>query len=89
MVQRSALSTLRLAAATNTCLSGRVRFMLLCQRECVALARCSLPSCKRSRRGACSPPCGFIVNASGVWPNLSLNPDASPAALTRRPLGAG
>jgi hypothetical protein len=22
-------------------------------------------------------------------PNLSLNPDASPAALTRRPLGAG
>jgi len=30
-----------------------------------------------------------IVNASGVWPNLSLNPDASPAALVRRPLGAG
>jgi len=24
-----------------------------------------------------------------VWPNLSLNPDASPAALVRRPLGAG
>jgi hypothetical protein len=24
-----------------------------------------------------------------VRPNLSLNPDASPAALTRRPLGAG
>jgi hypothetical protein len=24
-----------------------------------------------------------------VPPNLSLNPDASPAALTRRPLGAG
>jgi hypothetical protein len=23
------------------------------------------------------------------WPNLSLNPDASPAALARRPLGAG
>jgi len=22
-------------------------------------------------------------------PNISLNPDASPAALTRRPLGAG
>jgi hypothetical protein len=24
-----------------------------------------------------------------MGPNLSLNPDASPAALTRRPLGAG
>jgi len=24
-----------------------------------------------------------------VSPNLSLNPDASPAALARRPLGAG
>ena len=24
-----------------------------------------------------------------LGPNLSLNPDASPAALTRRPLGAG
>jgi len=24
-----------------------------------------------------------------VTPNHSLNPDASPAALTRRPLGAG
>ena len=30
-----------------------------------------------------------IANASGVWPNLSLNPDCSPAALSRRPLGAG
>jgi hypothetical protein len=30
-----------------------------------------------------------IVSARGVWPNLSLNPDASPAALARRPLGAG
>jgi len=30
-----------------------------------------------------------IVNASGVWPNISLNPDASSAALARRPLGAG
>jgi hypothetical protein len=28
---------------------------------------------------------GFYVSAS----NISLNPDASPAALTRRPLGAG
>ena len=63
--------------------------MLERPRERVALARCSLPSCKGSRRGACSPPCGLIVNASGVWPNLSLNPDASPAALARRPLGAG
>jgi hypothetical protein len=27
-----------------------------------------------------------LMNAT---PNLSLNPDASPAALTRRPLGAG
>jgi hypothetical protein len=27
--------------------------------------------------------------AMAVPPNLSLNPDASPAALTRRPLGAG
>jgi len=35
------------------------------------------------------PPCGLLVNGSGVWPNLSLNPDASPAALARRPLGAG
>ena len=26
---------------------------------------------------------------SGVRPNRSLNPDASPAALARRPLGAG
>jgi hypothetical protein len=26
---------------------------------------------------------------SGVPPNLALNPDASPAALARRPLGAG
>ncbi len=24
-----------------------------------------------------------------MWPDLSLNPDALPAALTRRPLGAG
>src|SRR6266496_2618924 len=29
------------------------------------------------------------INLSIVPPNLSLNPDASPAALTRRPLGAG
>jgi hypothetical protein len=27
--------------------------------------------------------------AALAWPNLSLNPDASPAALARRPLGAG
>jgi hypothetical protein len=26
---------------------------------------------------------------TGLPPNLSLNPDASPAALARRPLGAG
>jgi len=26
---------------------------------------------------------------SFVWPNISLNADASPAALARRPLGAG
>ena len=26
---------------------------------------------------------------ASVPPNLSLNPDASPAALARRPLGAG
>ena len=24
-----------------------------------------------------------------LWPHLSRNPDASPAALARRPLGAG
>jgi len=28
-----------------------------------------------------------LVGSSGL--NLSLNPDASPAALARRPLGAG
>jgi hypothetical protein len=28
-------------------------------------------------------------SAASMWPNLSLNPDASLAALTRRPLGAG
>jgi hypothetical protein len=27
--------------------------------------------------------------ANTMRPNLSLNPDASPAALARRPLGAG
>ena len=32
---------------------------------------------------------GCIVSGSRPWPNLSLNPDASPAALVRRPLGAG
>jgi hypothetical protein len=29
------------------------------------------------------------VLLNGVRPNLSLNPDASPAALARRSLGAG
>jgi len=28
-------------------------------------------------------------HVTAARPNLSLNPDASPAALTRRPLGAG
>jgi len=33
----------------------------------------------------------LVSGAPGFGPpaNLSLNPDASPAALTRRPLGAG
>jgi hypothetical protein len=31
----------------------------------------------------------FLLGGSRQRPNLSLNPDASPAALTRRPLGAG
>ena len=31
---------------------------------------------------------GFVAKPA-VGPNLSLNPDASPAALARRPLGAG
>jgi hypothetical protein len=35
----------------------------------------------------------FILSAfpwlARLGPNRSLNPDASPAALTRRPLGAG
>jgi len=30
-----------------------------------------------------------MQGGENVQPNLSLNPDASPAALTRRPLGAG
>jgi hypothetical protein len=29
------------------------------------------------------------VTVQRLTPNISLNPDASPAALTRRPLGAG
>jgi len=57
----------------------RVRFMLLRRRARAVLARLARPSCQGQRRGACSPPCGLIVNASGVWPNLSLNPDAPPA----------
>jgi hypothetical protein len=33
----------------------------------------------------------FVVESGDLiaQPNLSLNPDASPAALARRPLGAG
>jgi len=31
----------------------------------------------------------LLANTIVMWPNLSLNPDASPAALARRPLGAG
>ena len=32
---------------------------------------------------------GAEAQVRGSRPNLSLNPDASPAALARRPLGAG
>ena len=32
---------------------------------------------------------GWLVSRKGMLSNLSLNPDASPAALARRPLGAG
>ena len=32
---------------------------------------------------------GTAVKSIAAPPNLSLNPDASPAALARRPLGAG
>ena len=67
----------------------RVRFMFLHQRARAVLARLARPSCQSQRHSACSPSCGFIVSASGVWPNLSLNPDRSPAALARRPLAAG
>jgi hypothetical protein len=31
----------------------------------------------------------LIVKGAGVQANISLNPDASLAALARRPLGAG
>jgi hypothetical protein len=31
----------------------------------------------------------MLCFAHSTKPNLSLNPDASPAALARRPLGAG
>ncbi len=67
----------------------RVRFMLLRRRARAVLARLAQPSCQGQRRSACSLSCDFIVSASGVWPNLSLNPDRSPAALARRPLAAG
>jgi hypothetical protein len=30
-----------------------------------------------------------MFSSATATPNLSLNPDASPAALARRPLGAG
>jgi len=33
--------------------------------------------------------CQAVSLIAAMTPNLSLNPDASPAALTRRPLGAG
>jgi hypothetical protein len=33
--------------------------------------------------------CRRMQRCNKVRPNLSLNPDASPAALARRPLGAG
>src|SRR6266511_470301 len=42
----------------------------------------------RARRSG--PPCvRRRAHSMSMLPNLSLNPDASPAALTRRPLGAG
>ena len=31
----------------------------------------------------------LLAARSAMWPDLSLNPDASPAALARPPLGAG
>src|SRR5205814_933259 len=42
----------------------------------------SCSSCASSRSGR-------LPSLVRMSPNLSLNPDASPAALTRRPLGAG
>jgi len=38
------------------------------------------------RHPSVGPGCASVID---LGPNLSLNPDASPAALTRRPLGAG
>jgi len=39
--------------------------------------------------GSALLPAGILSVMLWDMPNLSLNPDASPAALARRPLGAG
>ena len=88
-VQRGALSTLRLVAGYNRVSQCSVRV----SRSWVGAngPRCRVAGRELqalgSRRMLAS--LRHIVSASGVWPNLSLNPDASPAALARRPLGAG
>jgi hypothetical protein len=44
---------------------------------------------RRSKNGALACPDSERNRMLMKQPNLSFNPDASPAALARRPLGAG
>ena len=65
---------------------------LLGLRDAIAFARGSCVSFTPSmtlRAPLKWPRWGIAVRSTAALPNLSLKPDASPAALTRRPLGAG
>ena len=47
------------------------------------------PLCTVCAKPLRTPQAKHCAECGAMRPNLSLNPDASPAALTRRPLGAG
>ena len=75
-VQRGALSTLRLVAGYNRVSQCSVRV----SRSCVGAnaPRCRVAWCELQALGSRRMLASLrrIVSASGVWPNLSLNPDA-------------
>ena len=57
-------------------------------RACNSAVQRGLSSALTGRGKANAKRASRVLGAA-VRPNLSLNPDASPAALARRPLGAG